>query len=584
MKSYLKHLTQPFYVVVSLLFFILLCTSCRTKATALAWASAETPKDFPEAKLNLPSTGVCFSGGGTRAMNCAIGQMKGLKELGLWEDIGYISAVSGGSWASTIFTYYNKGAVNDDALLGAIIPPHEITLDTLNYMPNGFMGEVISNNLMDDLFERLGADLISHGALQDMDHIWIDGIGHTYLKPYGLYEPKHPKYFTLDAASRADIISRNPKLKAEDFITVHNEKDDVKRPFLVVNSSVLGPDKYLPIRNPENLSVFNYTPLYVGSNQPLNVTDNELIFGNEINFNTGGGFIEPFAFGSDLLAAQNRQLQFNTENKLRVKLARQPFEAVDATGTSSAAFGAIVSSNIFLQLSSDILLGYSFDHLIPEENYSPISSTGMIENSETYRFTDGGNLENYGLITLLQRGVKNIVVFINTDTPITLDLNPSKACPPLASQIDSDLFPLFGYKIGNQIHNQVFNIDDFNTVYNGLSEAKKNEKTVMTKTTLTTVANPWWGIPEGQVAHILWVYNETVPKWQNQLSEPVLNEICLGPTGKFPDFPLYKLIFENGFTKGISLTKPQVNLLYQLSAWNVYNNKEAFHFLKQSSK
>ena len=64
-------------------FSVLIFSSCRTKGTVLAWSSAEKPEQFPEASLNLPKTGVCFSGGGTRAMNCAIGQMKGLQEFDL---------------------------------------------------------------------------------------------------------------------------------------------------------------------------------------------------------------------------------------------------------------------------------------------------------------------------------------------------------------------------------------------------------------------------------------------------------------------------------------------------------------------
>ena len=574
-----QHIFFQFFIILG--FSLLFCISCRTKATVLAWDKARSPQEFPEASLHLPSTGVCFSGGGTRAMNCAIGQMKGFQQLGLWEDIGYISAVSGGSWASTIFTYYRDGAKNDIELLGTIIPPNKITLDTLNYMPKGFMGEVITKSLMDDLFERLGSDLISHGILQKMDYIWIDGVGHTYLKPFGLYDIENPKYFTLNNKTRDGILSRNPKLKASDFITVHKQKGDIKRPFLVVNSSLLGPNKYLPIRNPENLSVFNYTPLYIGSNNPIEVTDKELISDKTIRFNVGGGFVEPFGFGSNLLSSQNRQLSRNTSNSLRVKLARKRFQVADATGTSSAAFGAIVSSNLLLQFSSDILLGYSLNHLIPEEEYWPISENGVIENTERHRFTDGGNLENYGLITLLQRGIKKIVVFINTDTPITVGLTPSAICPPLSNQIDSDLYPLFGYKTGNQIHNQVFSKGDFDKVYEGLSNAKKQGKTVMTKTNLMTVENDWWGIPKGQEVEILWIYNETVPEWQNQLKASVLDEICLGSQGEFLDFPLYKLMFENGITKGISLTKPQVNLLYQLSAWNVYSNKEMFDFLKK---
>lgn len=572
------------HLFLFLSFSLLLCIGCRTKANVLAWSTAKNPTEFPEASLNLPSTGVCFSGGGTRAMNAALGQMKGLDSLKLWDDIGYISAVSGGSWASTIFTYYNKGAENDEHLLGTILPPNEITMDTLKYMPKGFMGEVITKHLIDDVLERLAEGTLTLGILQKMDYIWIDAVGSTYLKPYGLYDTKHPKYFTLNDSTRNAIVKRkrNRKLKERDFITVHNRKGDIKRPFLIVNSSLLAPNKYLPIKNPENLSVFNYTPLYIGSNNPIGVTDTELLSGNTISFNAGGGFVEPFGFGSDLLRRQNRQLSSgNLGTELHVKLAKQRFEAVDATGTSSAAYGATFSSSLFAQLGSELLTHFSADQLIPEEEYWPISENGVVEDAEKYRFTDGGNLENYGLISLLQRGVKKAVVFINTNTPLDVTIDPSATCPPLSTQVSSDLFPLFGYKFGNQGNNQVFSKSDFKKVYDGLRTAKLANKSVITKLSLTTVENKWWGIEPGHQVEILWVYNESVPEWEELLPTEVQEEICKGPDGKFPDFPLYKLIGENGLVNGISLTKEQVNLFYQFSAWNVYSNKEVFDFLKE---
>ncbi len=570
-----------FYPILIIFTFLLLSVGCRTKATILAWDHAKSPQEFPEFSLNLPLTGVCFSGGGTRAMNCAIGQMKGLQEAGLWDDIGYVSAVSGGSWASTIFTYYKEGAANDQQLLGSIIPPHQITMDTLNFMPKGFMGEVITRSLELDLLERLGLNIVSFGLLQKMDFIWIDGIGHTYLKPFGLYDPESPKYFTLNDKTRDEILKRNPKLKRDDFITVHEQAGDIKRPFLVINSSLLAPAKDLPIRNPENLSVFNYTPLYIGSNQPLRVSDRNLISGDTVSFDAGGGFIEPFGFGSNVLKRIAINTPDNTPSQLKVKLAKKRYEIVDATGTSSAAFGAIVSSSALAQLPSKVLPGFSLDNLIPEEEYWPIKENGEIGVQQKYRFTDGGNLENYGLITLLQRGVKKAVVFINTDAPLVVNCCANPECPPVPNEIDSDLYPLFGYPTGNQINNQIFDQKDYLTVYDGLSNAKLKGKTVMTKTKLKTVENKWWGIPKGQEVEILWVYNEHVPEWENQLTKEVQDQIKLGSRGAFPDFPLYKLIFEDGFTKGISLSKPQVNLLYQLSAWNVYKNKAIFDFLRK---
>ncbi len=573
---------SPIRLLIILGFSLFFCIGCRTKATIMAWESASSKEEFPEAKLNLPSTGVCFSGGGTRAMNLALGQMAGLRELDLWDDIGYISAVSGGSWASTIFTYYNDGAENDNQLLGNIIKdPQKITLDTLNYMPEGFMGEVITKHLVDDVLLRLAEGRLTLGGLQKMDYAWIDAVGSTYLAPYGLYDPNHPKYFTLNDQSRNDILARNRKLKADDFITVHEQEGDIKRAFLIVNSSLLAPSRYLPLKNPENLSVFNYTPLYIGSNNPIGVTDTELLSGRTISFNAGGGFVESFGFGSKLLRSQKRQLS-NDGTKLKVKLARQRFEAVDATGTSSAAYGAIFSSTLLGQLASYMLTRFTADQLIPEEEYWPISPNGVVDDADRYRFTDGGNLENFGLISLLQRGVEKVVVFINTDTPLDVSITPSAECPPLASQVSSDLFPLFGYKIGNQIKNQVFKKSDFTKVYDSLRNAKLNKKSVIAKTTLSTVENKWWGIKPNQEVTVLWVYNESVPEWENLLPTAVQEQICAGPNGAFPEFPLYKLIGENGYFNGISLTKQQVNLLYQFSAWNVYSNKEVFDFLKSS--
>lgn len=582
MQSSTHSSNSPVRLLIILGFSLLFCIGCRTKATIMAWESASTKEEFPEARFKLPSTGVCFSGGGTRAMNLALGQMAGLRELDLWDDIGYISAVSGGSWASTIFTYYNAGAENDNQLLGNIIKdPQKITMDTLGFMPEGFMGEVITKHLVDDVLLRLAEGRLTLGILQKMDYAWIDAVGSTYLAPYGLYDPEHPKYFTLNNKIKNDILARNRKLKADDFITVHHQEGDIKRPFLIVNSSLLAPSRYLPLKNPENLSVFNYTPLYIGSNNPIGVTDTELLSGSTISFNAGGGFVESFGFGSELLRSQKRQLS-NNGTQLRVKLAKRRFEAVDATGTSSAAYGAIFSSSLFAQLASYILTDFSADQLIPEEEYWPISSNGVVDDADRYRFTDGGNLENFGLISLLQREVEKVVVFINTDTPLDVSITPTAECPPLASQVSSDLFPLFGYKIGNQTKNQVFKKSDFTTVYDSLRNAKLDKKSVIAKTTLRTLENKWWGIKANQEVTVLWVYNESVPEWENLLSTGVKEEICAGPDGAFPEFPLYKLIGENGYLNGISLTKEQVNLLYQFSAWNVYSNKEVFNFLKNS--
>lgn len=73
---------------------------------ATVTASSNNHYNFPEQTTDfLASTtncGICFSGGGTRAMSAAMGQMRGLNNLGVLKNARYISCVSGGSWASAI--------------------------------------------------------------------------------------------------------------------------------------------------------------------------------------------------------------------------------------------------------------------------------------------------------------------------------------------------------------------------------------------------------------------------------------------------------------------------------------------------
>jgi hypothetical protein len=53
-------------------------------------------QQFPETELGLPSTAVCFSGGGARALTSSVGQMRALLALGVLDNqhVGYLTGVS----------------------------------------------------------------------------------------------------------------------------------------------------------------------------------------------------------------------------------------------------------------------------------------------------------------------------------------------------------------------------------------------------------------------------------------------------------------------------------------------------------
>jgi hypothetical protein len=54
---------------------------------------------------------VCFSGGGLRSFIASIGYLAALEDLGLMDEIGYTTGVSGGSWATVLYSYYKRCVV-----------------------------------------------------------------------------------------------------------------------------------------------------------------------------------------------------------------------------------------------------------------------------------------------------------------------------------------------------------------------------------------------------------------------------------------------------------------------------------------
>jgi hypothetical protein len=571
-----KHFIHSFSLC--LLLGLLVLVGCRPKkeivstpenskqiVEAQIWTSSPTQLIFPEDELNIRKTGICMSGGGTRAMVCATGQLQALRKIGVLDTVGYLSCVSGGSWASVPFTYYNAGAANDDELLGTIIKPKDLRCKTMKRLAPEFLAGAANCALLDKMICNLGS--------YAYDDIWIQGVSECYMQKYGLYHPNNPKYFSYKKETVKDIIYRNPgKFSQQDFVTVHNQEGDAKRPYLVVNSSIVGPSKNAPYQNPEHLAVMNYTPLGVGSAK-LNTAYYTPEVGAEFNLQVGGGFIEPFAFGGGSPSSAPIRCETN-KTCVKVNTPNIPYTIADASGTSSSAFVA--------EFTSHGIDGHSLTALAPKENYWPVGAT-IYKPEQEFIFGDGGNLENLGAIALMQRKVKDLVVFVNTSSKLNENFDTLSLKVPGASDISSDILTLFGIPFsGSQDMNQntVFKTDDIRNLMSQFVKKKSKGKSIIAKTSLTTIANKWWGIPAGETYNITWVYNDTVDEFNDQLHKKIRKEINRGDLGDFPHFPRYNTIDED-FGRIVKLSKKQINLLYQFSAWNVYSNKDQFDFLKK---
>ena len=513
---------------------------------ARVWGAPTRPRDFPERQLDRAApraTGVCLSGGGTRAFAAALGQLRGLVSLGLLDRVGYLSAVSGGGWAAVPFTYSAGPAATDAGMLGEPEPPATLSFDRLDELRPDYLGAAATLD-----FRRMLEELVGDPAVP-RDQVWVRAVGQTFLAPFGLFDSEAPRSFTWTEETRDDVVQRNPRLADPPLHVVV----DRSRPFLLVHTVLNWPGSP---GGPMEIAPFECSPLGVGASRALTLTR-----GGETR-QIGGGYLEPWAFGCGA-----PETGPDGDGIVTVPAPARPFTLADVLGATSA----------FNSQDRDL-------RMYPHAEHWPIQDDGAAAGHR-YIFTDGGDLENYGLLALLRRRVDRIVVFINTLHPLSPDHDPSRWLErggDAVGSLDPFLAPLFGQPSPRMARNQVFNAADFHRVVRELQAAKRAGGSVIARARHAVQANDWWGIEGGWEAEVCWVYNDRVPAWESQLTPALQDAIDGGRspdlTGPFARFPHY---LTRGHNPGslIRLTAPQVNLLAALSCWNVVEHAALFHEL-----
>ena len=498
---------------------------------ARVWVSDGSSFLYPESVYERPLTGVCFSGGGTRSYAATIGQLRGLRAIGLWPRIGYLSAVSGGAWAAIADAFYAGPGRNDDEILGSVREAHTLYLDVLEKLQACELGIAATQSFRSTLELLCGEPNLS------TDRIWARAVGETFLAPFGLYDADQPCGFTLDDETECDLARRNPELAP-----CHVLRNGRGQPFPIVHATLNWPS----VRHTSAQKVnFEYTPLYCGSPQLTRLQS------GDGSIWVGGGVLDSVAFGceppSQPVVNDGRAIVFQAE----------PFTLADAIGASSA----------FSANTRD-------DRFYPHFNCWPIPSTAG--PAKRHMFTDGGDLENFGIIPLLRRGVRTIVVFVNTMWPLSLGFDSSDGWPVDEGSdkrvIDPFIAPLFGAPSTRFLHNNVFPETDFKTLVSKLQDAKRAGRGLVTVMRHAVRDNAWWGLSGGWDVEVCWVYNERVPEWEVRLPVDTRREIERGsadaPSGSVVNFPHYCTQGQNSGAL-IRLTPVQINLLSHLACWSV---------------
>ncbi|MFK7799335.1 MAG: hypothetical protein AB8E82_17930 [Aureispira sp.] len=528
-----------------------------------------------QAVVSASSTGnigVAFSGGGSRALTAALGEYRGLTDLGVMNNIRYISAVSGGCWASSLYTYLPTSISDEDFLGQAVLDPSQLywgdandaNAANLNYLTANNMGHVPGRLGL----EKLGATAIEQKAKYHypLDQAWARAIGQLVLAPYGLSkvydDPKDvdnfgkpSKYYSLNETSAQRLIDLNPQLRLSDFYLVQK-----KRPFLIMNTAMFETTDQgatlLPVES---------TPLGMGIRGTFL---GKGIDGRDI----GGGSIAPFSFGS--------KEQKKTEKGVVAAREAARFALSDIVGLSSATFAES------FQASKP-----AFDAFIPKYHYWPVAHLEEPRNQAAVNwFADGGNIEDTGVNALLTRKVSTVVAFVHAAEDLVQQDNG-------IIFVDYQVAALFGYMpLGDSAHyvpykdagkisaanagfqnNQVFPSEAFAAVQNGLWEAKQAGGPVIYAQQLTTVENAIFEVDAGEEVTVVWVYLNNAENWWNQLT-PELQEKLNKHSKQFKTFPNYST------GKQLHLDAAEVNLMAHLTCWNLIQDEYVLPSVGKTSK
>lgn len=495
---------------------------------ARTWADGQNFK-YPETELKSLSDksdlGVAFSGGGTRSASAVTGQLRGLKKLGLLNRIKYVSAVSGGSWGSGPFTFL-PDRFDEDEFLGEHLEPKDITIESLKRIPGKSLLAAVSDSVITD-------DFFTEAAKLGGDETYSRAIGNIFLRRFDL--DHDDRFMSLDERTLADVLERNSKEGDPDHFL---KKGDFQlprkgRPFFIAGATLFSGQRKAPRIHAE------FTPYYSGTRNFFNLSDP-----------VGGGYVE--TVGCD--SKKPRRAGSNVKVKLGGK--RHRFAISDMIGTSGAA-------------PQELLRKVNVDFLgFPEFRHWAMKPGGGYSEDEELSYGDGGHIENLGIMPLLARKVKNIIVFANSKTRFKYNEDN-----PLKSRIATSIPNLFKTAEDGFRMNLVIKDDGQHTKYLELLEAFRDADlagtTLIHADTYDIRSNKHYSVKAYSGVWICWVYNQDVRKWREQLPFQTDKMIRDGEVERFPH---YRTFFQNP-PKIIDLTRAEAGLLAHLSCWNVTHNE-----------
>jgi hypothetical protein len=547
--------------------FLSTLTACRffpeETLTGRAWQAKGSVEEaiYPETSdpvLQKKSDfGICFSGGGNRSAVATFGELRALRKAGILSRARYVSAVSGGTWGSAPWVFLqNPGAVEEELYFGEIKPAGQLAPEDFTHARDGsFISAAAAARFpLRDLILRLAGD--ENYSLE---------LGRIYLSKFGLSDPRRIPVYGTKGMRR--MMRQNPSLREDDFLVCREG-----RPFFIAGSAISRRDAF--VHHPKDLYVpFEFTTDYAGARM---FSSKSHLFGR-MDVPIGGGYVEN-AIYDGYPRCQTR----TGEGCFSVQAAKaRPFSWFRSSSRLSLSdmLGASGSAPTALMPGLASVVGF------PEfQHYSP-GNLPSIRDRELLH-TDGGAMENLGIMPLLARGVKNILVFSNTE-----EIHSTK-------QTSEEIGLLFGvpYLRGGSFYGQLMNkrsqqLAHLNHVLKdpdgskrkaldqALDRAARKGVAMFHRDTYDVIPCPAYGVKGGYEVNICWMVlgpfnkdnlgHREIPmerlKWFKELPDRTQREL-LNHRQELESFPHYATFnFKNNGRRKVEeiihLSKIQANAL-----------------------
>lgn len=544
--------------------------ACRNDFDAYVAAVNQDHPSFPHAH-NHVTRALCFSGGGSRAMIWTMGALRALEDLGLMSHVDAISAVSGGTWASSVYMFADLGK---NELLGAATSPGALTLEALREPPAA-MGAALTRSSRAFIL-----DILEHG-LPQRHELWQRYIGRMILQPFGLDDDE--AYLAPSAGTVARIKEENPQLRDAAFLTPRPQRPEV----FVMNGVLLAPVGYA--YDSSTMVSLQMGPDYTGSpfwpggrSRLLGYKPEDTALGlpSLRNITVGGGLVESFAYGGG--KPYDAQHGGSSEKMPAPQLPLSLAKAVSVSSNDKAA--QLYETTLGLAFVVPIALSWPVMPKGPENEAA--------SQAREYMLSDGGHLENSGLLAMLQRGATKVAMWVSTRTALSTEVNFCRkqgqdwdAIFASGNYVDPVLSDKFGFSYSNAPYlwskNTVFEREQLLPLLCELQKLRRAGKATVHLGNYNVQPNSWWGIAGGYEVQLLVVYLDQCKDFEAAL--PAATRLALGAEdtanrtqGEFARFPRYNTAFQASPTDITKVTASQVNLLAAQSEWFVRQNEALF--------